>query len=195
MLFYSYLAALDDDERNCAKDIFENYYKLIYEVAYKVLNNRPDAEDTVDEVMINVMKNIERFTCVDRNDIESQLVIYSRNAAINIYNKNKRRSKHFQSFTYLNEDDNLEEIDLADEDSSVEDIVISKETSEIVRRCLCKLSQEYQDVIELVYGMGYTNVEVARVLHITPNAVGMRLFRARKKLLSIVGGELLERTE
>ncbi len=71
MLFYIYLSALDDDERSCAEDIFENYYKLIYEVAYKILNNRPDAEDTVDEVMINVMKNIDRFTHADRNDIES----------------------------------------------------------------------------------------------------------------------------
>ncbi len=195
MLFYSYLAALDDVERSCAEEIFENHYKLIYEVAYKILNNRPDAEDTVDEVMINVMKNIERFLHVSRNDIESQLVIYSRNAAINIYNRNKRRSKHIQSFTYRNEDEKLEDIDIADESDSVEDIVISKETAEIVSKYLHQLSEEYQDVIELVYGMGYTNVEAARVLHITPNAVGMRLFRAKKKLLSLVGGELHERIQ
>lgn len=193
MLFYSLLTVLDDYERNCAEEIFENYYKLIYEVAYKILNNRPDAEDTVDEVMISVMKNIERFMYVERNDIESQLVIYSRNAAINTYNKNKRRSKHLQSFTFMNEDNNLDEIDIADESDSVEDIVISKETSDIVRQHVQKLSQEYQDVIELVYGMGYTNVEAAYVLHITPNAVGMKLFRAKKKLLSLVGGELHER--
>lgn len=69
------------------------YHKLIYEVSYRILNRRQDAEDTLDEVMMSVMKNMDKFLHVGRNDIEAQLVIYSRNAAINLYNKNKRRSK------------------------------------------------------------------------------------------------------
>lgn len=193
MLFYIFLASLDSEERNCVEEIFEQYYKLIYEVAYKILNKVQDAEDTVDEVMINVMKNIDRFAHAGRNDIEAQLVIYSRNAAINLYNKNKRRNKVVQPFTYLNDENNLEEIDIEDESDSVDDIILSKETAEIVSKYLQKLPEEYQDIIELVYGMGYTNVEAARVLNITPNAVGLRLFRAKKKLLEMVGGDLHDR--
>ncbi len=89
LIFYSLLSTLDNDERSQVEMIFEKYYKLIYETAYKVLNNTEDAEDTVDNVMINVIKNVERFMGVSRNDIEAQLVIYSRNAAINLYNRNK----------------------------------------------------------------------------------------------------------
>ena len=193
MLFYIYLATLDNNERNLAKSIFEQYHKLIYEVAYKVLNNSHDAEDTVGEVMINVIKNIDRFTNVGRNDIQAQLVIYSRNAAINLYNKNKRRSKTVQSFTYLNDDGELEDIDIFNTTDNIDDTILSKETTEIINGYLEKLPQEYQDIIELVYGMGYTNVEAARVLNITPNAVGLRLFRAKKRLLELAGGELYER--
>ena len=193
MLFYNFLATLDYEERNCAEEIFEQYNKLIYEVAYKILNKTQDAEDIVDEVMINVMKNINRFTHASRNDIESQLVIYSRNAAINLYNKNKRRNKAFQSFTYLNEEGELEEIDIVDEDNNIEGIVLSIETAEIIGKYLERLPLEYQDVIELIFGMGYTNVEASRVLNITPNAVGLKLFRAKKRLLKMAGGELHER--
>ena len=63
----------------------------------------------------------------------------------------------------------------------------------IVKKYLEQLPEDYQQIIELVYGMGYTNVEVARVLNITPNAVTLKLFRAKKRLLEIAGGELSER--
>ncbi len=175
--------------------IFEKYYKLIYEVAYKVLNNREDAEDTVDNVMINVIKNVERFMGVSRNDIQAQLVIYSRNAAINLYNRNKKKGNLIDSITYIDDDNNLSEIDIPDESATLDDIILSKETAEIIAGYLEKLPREYKDIIELVYGMGYTNVEAARVLGITPNAAGLRLFRAKKKLYEIAGGELYERVK
>lgn len=193
MLFFLYLAGLADDERELAERIFEENYKLIFEIAYKVLNNVQDAEDTISVVMINVMKNIDRFSGVSQHDIEAQIVIYSRNAAINLYNKNKRRGQTFQSFTYINDEGDLEDIDMPDESICIDDTILSQETTEIVNKYLERLPEDYQDVIELVYGMGYTNVEAARVLNITPNAVGLKLFRAKKRLLEIAGGELRER--
>lgn len=193
MLFYSYLATLDGEERSRAEEIFENYYKLVYEISYKILNNHQDAEDTVDEVMINVIKNIDRFLYADRNAVEAQLVIYSRNAAINLYKKNKYRREHTLPFTFLNEEEEFEDIDIEDPGDSMEDIILSKETVEVVTKHLMNLPIEYRDAIELVYGMGYTNVEAARILHITPNAIGLRLYKAKKKLLKMAGGELHER--
>ncbi len=40
--------------------------------------------------------------------------------------------------------------------------------------------------------MGYTNVEAARVLGVSPNAAGLRLFRAKKTLCEMAGDELYE---
>lgn len=193
MLFYIYLAALADDQRALAERIFEENHKLIFEVSYKILNNIQDAEDIINEVMINVIKNIDRFTDVGQNDIKAQIVAYSRNASINLYNKNKRRNIASQSITYLNEEGILEDIDILDDSGDVEDIILTKETVEIISKYLKKLPEEYQNVIELVYGMGYTNVEAARVLNTTPNAVGLKLFKAKKRLLKMAGGKLYER--
>lgn len=193
MLFFLYMAALTDDERAIAERIFEQYHKLIFEIAYKILNDIQDAEDTISVVMINIMKNIEKFSGADQHDIEAQIVIYSRNAAINLYNKNKRRKKTFQSFTYVNDEGDLEEIDMPDESVCIDDTVLSDETAMIVKKYLEQLPEDYQQIIELVYGMGYTNVEVAHVLNTTPNAVTLKLFRAKKRLLEIAGGELSER--
>ena len=193
MLFYSFLAVLDVEDRNFAEQLFEKYHKYIYEIVYNILNNHQDSEDTVDDVMINIIKNIDRFNNASGNDIVAQIVIYSRHAAINLYNKNKHRNKIEGYYTYENDEDEFEEIEYEDTSETVEERIITQETVEIVRKYLTQLTPEHRDIIKLVFVLGYTNVQAARVLHITPNAVGLRLFKAKKKLLELAGGELNER--
>lgn len=193
MLFFSMLAAMDAEERRCAEEIFEQYHTLIYGMAYGILRRHLDAEDALNEVMINVMKNMERFIHASRNDIEAQIVIYTRNTAINLYNKNKRRNKVEVPITYVNDEENLEDIEMEDMEQRVEEIVLNQETKDIVKAHLKNLPMEYRDAIKLVYALGYSNVEAAKVLQISPNAVGLRLYRAKKKLIEVAGGELIGR--
>ena len=77
----------------------------------------------------------------------------------------------------------------------MEEITLSSETVDLVRKHLKRLSLEQQDTIKLVYGLGYSNAEAAQVLHISSNAAGLRLYKAKKKLLEWIGGELNARTE
>ncbi len=190
MLFYSFLATLDAEEQDCAIRIFEMHQNLIYNIAYQILRKPQDAEDTVDEVMINVITHIHRFQNVEQDSIVAQLTVYSRNAAINLYRKNRRRNEREMPYTYVNDEDEQEEIDYPDMENDVEEIILSRETSEIVKKYIREMPIHLQDTIELVYGFGYSNVEASRILHITPNAVGLRLYKVKKLLLKRAGGEL-----
>ena len=192
MLFYLALLTLDEDKQDFVGQLYEKHKKKIYEIAYKILKNRHDAEEIVDEVMINVIGNVEKFVQSDGNETLAQLVIYSRNAAINLYKVKKRRSEHEIPFTYLNEDGDNEDIEIEDDAPGMDDVLLSKENSEIVAKYVKQLTFEQQDVIMLVYTLGYSNVEAANVLGISSNAVGMRLFKAKKKLLELGGDELHE---
>lgn len=192
MLFYLALLTLDEDKQDFVGQLYEKHKKKIYEIAYKILKNRHDAEEIVDEVMINVIGNVEKFVQSDGNETLAQLVIYSRNAAINLYKVKKRRSEHEIPFTYLNEDGDNEDIEIEDDAPGMDEVLLSKENSEIVAKYVKQLTFEQQDVIMLVYTLGYSNVEAANVLGISSNAVGMRLFKAKKKLLELGGDELHE---
>lgn len=192
MLFYLALLTLDEDKQDFVGQLYEKHKKKIYEIAYKILKNRHDAEEIVDEVMINVISNVEKFVQSDGNETLAQLVIYSRNAAINLYKVKKRRSEHEIPFTYLNEDGDNEDIEIQDDAPGMDEVLLSKENSEIVAKYVKQLTLEQQDVIMLVYTLGYSNVEAANVLGISSNAVGMRLFKAKKKLLELGGDELHE---
>lgn len=192
MLFTAMLAALEEDERSLAELIYIEYKRQIYKIAYSILNNHHDAEDVLNDVMLNVINNIGKFVDSDGNKTAAQIVIYSRNAAINRYNKNKRKAETESSVTYMDEDGTLNNVDILDSDANLEEIILRDETSAIVRRYLLQLPQEYQDAITLVYGYGYSNKDAAAILKITPNALTLRLFKAKKKLLELAGGELYE---
>lgn len=192
MLFYVALMTLDEENREFVGQLYEKHKKKIYEIAYAILKNRHDAEEIVDEVMINVIDNVEKFVQSDGNETLAQLVIYSRNAAINLYKVKKRRSANEIPFTYLNEEGDNEDIEIEDDAPGMDDVLLSKENSEIVAKYVKQLTLEQQDAIMLVYTLGYSNVEAANVLGISSNAVGMRLFKAKKKLIEIGGDELHE---
>lgn len=192
MLFVSLLTTLDAEGQDCVNEIFETHKNLIYKIAFQIIQNVHDAEDTLDDVMVKVINNIHRFQNADSGAVVAQLIIYSRNAAINVYRKNKRRNKVEVPLTYSNDEEEAEDIEYPDTGRSVEEIALSNDANEIIRKYIKKLPLHYQDAIELVYFFGYPNVDAARILHITPNAVALRLFKSKKMLLDMAGGELNE---
>ena len=129
LLFDAALMSLDDINRDFVGQLYETHKKGIYEIAYAILRNRHDAEEIFDEVMIRVINNVEKFVRSDGNETLAQHVIYSRNAAITLYNIKKKRAKHELPFTYTNEDGENEDIDLVDHD-----IIVSEMCAVVIRR-------------------------------------------------------------
>lgn len=192
MLFLSMIQSLGESERECAERIFLDYGEKIYAIALKITQNRHDAEDVLDSVMINVMKNINKFSGKPRNETDAQIVIYSRNEAINLYRKKKRRLENEVALSDFDEDS---DDTVADGSFETERIVINEETTETVRKYLTKLPPEYEEILRLVYKYGYSHAEIATLLHISENAVTMKVYRAKKKLKELSGDELYECTK
>jgi RNA polymerase sigma-70 factor (ECF subfamily) len=62
-------------------DIYSKYGMLMYRAAYSVLKNKEDAEDTVQEALIKVAKNISEISKLSCEKTEAFLVTLSRNTA------------------------------------------------------------------------------------------------------------------
>ena len=67
MLFTIMLAPLEEAERSLAEQIYIKYKRQIYKIAYSILNNYHDAEDVLNDVMLNVINNIEKIVDSDGN--------------------------------------------------------------------------------------------------------------------------------
>lgn len=180
----------DDDKRRIVEKIYDVYYKHMMACALNILRNSHDAQDAVQDAFYKITVKYELFANAKSSDTAALVHIYVRNAAINIYNKNKRRSQAIMCC------DNIDELgpDAVDESSTdVQRIVIDNETTKIVSEAIDKLDDMYRDPIIMKYYYHMKNVDIAQVLNIDSNKVNGRIFRAKQKLKEILGAEAYER--
>ena len=80
------------EEKSAVEFLYTEYRRLMYKTAFSVLHNQQDSEDAVHEAFIRVINNISKISNVRCHETKLFLVIIVRNAAINIYNANKKSS-------------------------------------------------------------------------------------------------------
>lgn len=165
------------EKRNKLEVLYNKYSFYAYNVAYDILHDKGLAQDAVHEAFINIIKNIDKIGDVDCNKTEAFIVIIVRNVSINIFNKRKKRS-----------DLSFEEIEgqLSGSGPSVEEIVINNDTFFRAAYHLKNLKPSFTDILLLKYYYQYNDEEIANLLSITPQNVRVRLFRARKSLLTLL---------
>lgn len=195
MCFEIMLSALTEDDRSFVEKLYLNYGDYMYSVAYGVLKHRQDAEDAVNDAMCKIMKYLSKFEQTADETVCNMVVIciksIVRNKAIDKYNKKKRLAEHEVDCRYKDEaSDEFVLPDFEDEAFALEDMVIRKEECKIVRNALLTLTEDMQNAINLVYMCGYSCVEAADFLGISDAAVRARLFKARRKLKTILDKEL-----
>lgn len=189
-MILTYIQSIEDDnKRRIVQDIYDLYYKHMTACALDILRNYHDSQDAVQDAFYNITATYELFADAAAPATAALVHIYVRNAAINIYNKNKRHAKVVMLC------DNIEEVakDIVDEDADVQRIVIDNETTEIVSEAVDKLDTMYRDLIIMKYYYHMRNVDIAQVLNIDSNKVNGRIFRAKQKMKEILGTEAYER--
>ncbi len=188
-MILTYILSIEDDEkREIVENIYNLYYKKMYSVAFGILNNTHDSEDAVQDAFCNITFTYDLFRKPRESSTANLVYIYTRNAAINIYNKNKRHSRVVE----LVDSADKYMYDIADEDD-IPKIAVDKETGRLVSEAIDQLDEMYRDVIVMKYYYNMKNTDIARILDIDDGKVAGRLFRARAKLKEILGDEAYER--
>lgn len=171
----------NDEERALAENLYLTYKSRMYGIAYAILHNREDAEDAVMDAVFSIVKNISLFSSIPRNKTESLIVVISRNAAINRYNYNKRRST-----SSLDETANY----IPDNDPTPEEMFGQKEDYEKLLQVIRTLDPIYRDILLLKYLYEYDNCTIAAMTGVAEATVRVRLMRAKEKLSELLrGGE------
>ena len=141
--------------------IYNNYYKLLYSVAYSYLKNSSDVEEAVQEAFLKFLKTKTKFK-TDEN-IKFWLVRVIINYCINQL-KNKKR--------YVTDDEYVMSIP----DNS------NNSRSEYINSLVERLDIKYRIVIVLFYYENYSIEEISKELKISQSATKMRLKRAKEKI-------------
>ncbi|MCQ4725160.1 sigma-70 family RNA polymerase sigma factor [Anaerotignum faecicola] len=164
-------------------ELIIRHERFVYNVVYRMLPNKEDAEDISQEVFLKVYKYLGKF------DGKASFSTWVYKIAVNtcIDEIRKRKGKETLSINAeADGDDGVYSREYADSGMNVEEEVLSKEGLSEIKRAIDKLSEEHKTIITLrdIEGLSYT--EIAEITDCSMGTVKSRLARARKILKGLI---------
>lgn len=178
-----YLAMIDSEQDELTFiNIYEKYRFTIMHTAMLILKDQYLAEDAVHNAFLKVIENLNMFNGLSHSKIKSLITIITKNKAIDILRKENGLLK-----IPIDTEDYL----LTSDEPDPLEALISEQGYNILINCISKLNNLYKPVLELKYIYDYTDIEIARLLDITPQNVNMRIYRAKGMLREMIAREVL----
>jgi RNA polymerase sigma-70 factor (ECF subfamily) len=172
-------------EAKALEALMERYAARVYRLAYSITRNTGDAEEVVQDVFLNVFRNVRGFQ--ERAALGTWLYRVTANAALN-----KRRGKRLELETSLDawlptfQPDGHREGDraflLADWSSTPESELLAQEARTTLEHAMEALPDRYRAVLVLRDVEGLSSEEAAAILGDSVAAVKSCLHRARMAL-------------
>lgn len=161
--------------------LLEMYHTpLIRYIITPILNNTQDTDECVSEVIMKVWDNASQFD-PSKGSWTAWLTAIARNTALNRLRQRKP--------TVSTEDISSE---IPSGEPTPEEIVIKKEREKILRQSLSQLSQKDRAIFYRKYYYMQSTAQIASELSLSERAVEGKLYRIKKKLRKLLGGEFNE---
>lgn len=154
--------------------LIERYKLLVYRLIYRMVGNRDDTEDLVQEVFIKAYRNMHRFK--NGMPFYPWLARIATNHTINFLKREPR-----------NRIDPLETVEgslVGNRDDPV-DMTRLKTLKERITEAMNRLPCDYRTVLVLRVEQELSYAEIGKTLRIPPGTVMSRLARARQRLREI----------
>jgi RNA polymerase sigma-70 factor (ECF subfamily) len=164
--------------------LFSRYSGPLYQSALRLLGNREDAEDALQEGMLSAYRNLQRFE--GRSQFSTWLTRIVINAAL--MRLRSQRSRPAVSIDQPTGDTDLTIAEqLADPSPDPEQLFAQQEIEEVLEQNLTALSADMQAVVRLRDLEGFSTREAAEALAVPENTLKSRLHRARHQLAQRLG--------
>ncbi len=153
--------------------IVERYQDIVFSIALKVLRNREDAEEMAQETFIKAYKSLSSFKGTAKFSTWLYRITY--NSCISELRKKKI---HFAS---------TDEIEIKDEAQDLNlDGIPEENRAKVIKDALSQLPEEEYSLVLLYYFEEQSIEEISRIRGLSESNTKVKLFRARKKLYTIL---------
>jgi RNA polymerase sigma-70 factor, ECF subfamily len=166
-------------ERDLFHDLIRPYERGAFVLAYSILSNREDAEEVVQQAVLNIFTHLSqlvetgKFKQWSMRVVENEAKMYRR----------KRRQHLYESMdaspSDTSEEQGFQPRQFADWRELPSDVMEQKEVREAISKALGELRDIYREVFVLRDVQHFDVAETAHVLGIGESAVKTRLHRAR----------------
>lgn len=172
-------AARDHADQDAFAEIVYSFQDAVYNLCYRMLGERTEAEDATQEAFIRAYNNLDRYDT--GRSFKTWLLSIASNHCID--RLRKRRMK------YLSLDEPLPsnmQLAISSDIPNPEVQAARNERSEYIQDMLDELPEDDRAGIILKYWYDYSYAEIAEVLDTTESAIKSRLFRARRALAELL---------
>lgn len=159
------------------KTIYAETMQMLYKISYRIVNDEEAAEDLAHDSLIKA--NEKELTFPSINDAKFWLIRVVKNASLNYVKRKAREKKAYEKALY-------EETRVF---HSGETELLKAETIKTAQEALNKLPAKLKEVVVLAEYGDMTYKEIGKVVGISEGNVKVRIFRARKLLEEMLGGD------
>lgn len=176
MLFYTF--NLDEVQKNKFERIYDQYHKLMFCIAYEMLNDEMDSEDAVHMAFIKILNHLDGINMNERVMTKTFIHMIVKSCCIDILRKSQKGN--------LVSWDDLGEWEIPYV-NPIEFIDIPEENKVLIG--IKKMPFLYREILIMKYVHGYDNETLAKMFGINEASVRQRISRGKKMLEKILNGE------
>ncbi len=158
--------------------LVEKYYKKIYNLAYRFVGDREEANDLAQEIFTAAYKNLKKF----RGDAKFSTWLFqiASNRGKNKFKYLKRRG-HFANRPQTEEEEERDPLKsgIPDYSTNPETLLAGKQIQRLVQKAIDDLDPEHKEIVVLRDIEGFSYEEIARILNLPEGTTKSRLHRAR----------------
>lgn len=173
------IAAAKTGRRAPFGELCERHGKKTFSVIYQMMRNREDAEDVVQDGLLNAFAHIKDFD--ERARFSTWLTRIAINAALTRLRKN-----HWKREIPVDEPtapfEPIRHKEIQDDTPDPEEIYRLRERSQILNTAILRLRPRLRRVVELQQLQEHSLLGIARILGISTATVKARMFHARVAL-------------
>jgi len=174
------LSAMSQGQIKALDILYDRYSRLVYSIAYRILNSSEEAEDITQDVFLTLWRRNSYDP--QRGSLSSFLTTLTRSRAIDRLRSKNARLRVVQRLQGIVRSDSSSLSPL--EQASI------GERSQVIRTALSQLSESERQVLEIAYYEGLSQSEIAERLDIPLGTVKSRsrqgLLKLRQRLQDYV---------
>jgi len=169
--------AIEGDESSYS-NLLENYRGAIYNLLFKMVRNKEETEDLVQEAFMKAFKALPSF------NEEYAFSTWLYKIAINncIDHMRKKKLKTYSINKPVQSNDGELDREFPDTSMSPDKSILSEERSNIIESAIDELPANYKTAIIMRHSEEKSYEEISQILNIPLGTVKARIFRAREML-------------
>lgn len=165
-------------DQNAFGDVIEIYKDKVFQICYRMLGNRHEAEDISQEAFIRAYVNINRFNI----DLKFSTWLYRIATNLCIDRIRKKKPDYYLDAEVPGTDGLNMYSQISSNTRLPEDDVESLELQALIQREISKLPEKYRAVIVLKYIEELSLNEISEILELPLGTVKTRIHRGREAL-------------